>query len=367
MGRAKRSSAGVMGPSVRARAWFGIQVGTSPVSPLSYAKPAPRARGKRIRSGETIGVIGGTGSGKSSLVNLICRLYDVDDGAVRVGGVDVRRYDMAALRNQVSVVLQKNTLFSGTILENLRWGNPDATDEECIAACKAACADEFIDRMPEGYHTRIERGGANVSGGQKQRLCIARLAYILAVGVAAAFGYNRIMVTVSQGTMRRLRDDLFRKMESLPISYFDTHAHGDITSVYTNDIDTLRQLLSQSIPQIINTTVTMLATLVTMILLNPALTVISLLTACVMVAVTVNFSKLSGKYYLRQQQDLGAVDGFIEEMLDGQKVVKVFCHEDAARRDFRAVNDRLRDSADKANRYANLLMPINRLPPDKGL
>ena len=127
-----------------------------------------------IRSGETIGVIGGTGSGKSSLVNLICRLYDVSQGTVKVGGLDVRRYDMEALRNQVSVVLQKNTLFSGTILENLRWGNPDATEEECVAACQAACADEFIDRLPEGYHTYIHRGGSNVSGGQKQRLCIAR-------------------------------------------------------------------------------------------------------------------------------------------------------------------------------------------------
>ena len=188
---------------------------------------------------------------------------------------------------------------------------------------------------------------------------LTRLTCILVVGVVTAFGYNRIMVTVSQGTMRHLRDDLFHRMESLPISYFDTHAHGDIMSVYTNDIDTLRQLLSQSIPQIINTSVTMLATLITMIVLNPALTVISLLTACVMVIVTTNFSKLSGKYYIRQQQDLGIVDGFIEEMLDGQKVVKVFCHEDAALRDFRAVNDQLRDSADKANRYANLLMPIN--------
>ena len=127
-----------------------------------------------IKSGETIGVIGGTGSGKSSLVNLICRLYDVDEGCVKVGGLDVREYDMEALRNQVSVVLQKNTLFSGTILDNLRWGNPEATDEECMDACKAACADEFIDRFPDGYHTRIERGGNNVSGGQKQRLCIAR-------------------------------------------------------------------------------------------------------------------------------------------------------------------------------------------------
>ena len=127
-----------------------------------------------IRSGETNGVIGGTGSGKSSLVNLICRLYDVDSGSVCVGGLDVRRYDTEVLRNQVSVVLQKNTLFSGSILDNLRWGNPDATREECIEACKAACADEFIDKMPEGYETKIERGGANVSGGQKQRLCIAR-------------------------------------------------------------------------------------------------------------------------------------------------------------------------------------------------
>ena len=127
-----------------------------------------------IRSGETIGVIGGTGAGKSSLVNLICRLYDVTEGEVRVGDINVKDYDMEALRNQVAVVLQKNTLFTGTILENLRWGKADATLEECQAACRAACADEFIDRFPDGYDTRIERGGNNVSGGQKQRLCIAR-------------------------------------------------------------------------------------------------------------------------------------------------------------------------------------------------
>ena len=127
-----------------------------------------------IRSGETIGLIGGTGSAKSSLVNLISRLYDVQEGAVKVGGLDVRKYDMEALRNQVSVVLQKNVLFSGTIFENLRWGDENATEEECKRACRLACADEFIDRMPEGYHTYIEQGGSNVSGGQKQRLCIAR-------------------------------------------------------------------------------------------------------------------------------------------------------------------------------------------------
>ena len=127
-----------------------------------------------IRSGESIGIIGGTGSAKSSLVNLISRLYDVTRGTLKVGGRDVKDYDMEVLRDQVSVVLQKNVLFSGTIYDNLRWGNPDATDEECREACRMACADEFIDRMPDGYDTYIEQGGANVSGGQKQRLCIAR-------------------------------------------------------------------------------------------------------------------------------------------------------------------------------------------------
>ncbi len=127
-----------------------------------------------IRSGETIGIIGGTGCGKSSLVSLISRLYDVTKGSVFVGGRDVRDYDMELLRNEVAVVLQKNVLFSGTILENLRWGNEQATEEECVKACEAACADEFIRSLPDGCHTYIEQGGTNVSGGQKQRLCIAR-------------------------------------------------------------------------------------------------------------------------------------------------------------------------------------------------
>lgn len=127
-----------------------------------------------IKPGETIGIIGGTGSAKSSLVNLISRLYDVTEGSVKVGGRDVREYDIETLRNEVSVVLQKNVLFSGTILDNLRWGDKNATEEECKRACRLACADEFIDRFPDGYNTYIEQGGSNVSGGQKQRLCIAR-------------------------------------------------------------------------------------------------------------------------------------------------------------------------------------------------
>ena len=127
-----------------------------------------------IQAGETIGIIGGTGCGKSSLVNLVSRLYDVDSGSVFVGGKDVRTYDMELLRNQVAVVLQKNVLFSGTILDNLRWGKEDASEEECREVCRLACADEFIERFPDGYNTWIEQGGSNVSGGQKQRLCIAR-------------------------------------------------------------------------------------------------------------------------------------------------------------------------------------------------
>ncbi len=226
-----------------------------------------------------------------------------------------------------------------------------------ITAIATVVGATFPQTLVDDYITPMLNNGSNDFSGLAASL--VQLACIMGIGVITAFTYNRIMVNVSQGTMLHLRDDLFRRMEALPIKYFDTHAHGDIMSVYTNDVDTLRQLLSQSIPQIINSVITMVATLITMIILNPALTVISILTAVVMLVVTSNFSKLSGKYYIRQQIDLGAVDGFIEEMLDGQKVVKVFCHEEAAKRDFHEVNERLRNSANKANRYANLLMPIN--------
>ncbi len=226
-----------------------------------------------------------------------------------------------------------------------------------ISAAATVVAATFPQSLVDDYIVPMMSSGSTDYSGLLS--AIVRLALLMALGVVAAFAYNRIMVSISQGTMRRLRDDLFHKMESLPIQYFDTHAHGDIMSVYTNDVDTLRQLLSQSIPQVINSTITMVATLVTMVILNPVLTVISILTALVMLTVTANFSKLSGKYYVQQQKNLGIVDGFIEEMLDGQKVVKVFCHEEAAKADFDKVNEDLRRSAELANRYANLLMPIN--------
>ena len=188
---------------------------------------------------------------------------------------------------------------------------------------------------------------------------IIGLICIMAAGIMAAYCYSRLMVNVSQGTMLLLRNELFSKMESLPIKYFDTHAHGDIMSVYTNDIDTLRQLISQVIPQTINSAITMIATLITMLVLNPALTVISILTAILMLNVTARFTKFSAKYYIKQQHDLGAVDGYIEEMMDGQKVVKVFCHEEEAKAGFRRVNEELRQSGLMANTFANMLMPVN--------
>ena len=226
-----------------------------------------------------------------------------------------------------------------------------------ISAIANVMGATFPQTLVDDYIVPMINSGSTDFGGLGR--AILQLVAVLVLGVAASYAYNRIMVSVGQGTMRNLRNDLFRRMESLPIKYFDTHAHGDIMSVYTNDVDTLRQLLGQSIPQIINSAITMAATLVTMLLLNPALTVISILTACVMLLVTKNFSRLSAKYYVQQQRNLGIVDGFIEEMLDGQKVVKVFCHEQAAMADFNKVNEDLRQSADMANRYANLLMPVN--------
>ena len=226
-----------------------------------------------------------------------------------------------------------------------------------ITAIATVVGATFPQTLVDDYITPMLASGSKDFSGLASDLF--RLACIMGTGVITAFAYNRIMVNVSQGTMRHLRDDLFRRMEALPIKYFDTHAHGDIMSVYTNDVDTLRQLLSQSIPQIINSVITMTATLITMILLNPFLTILSIITAFVMLTVTKNFSSISGRYYVHQQIDLGKVDGFIEEMLDGQKVVKVFCHEEAAKADFHKVNERLRNSTNKASSYANLLMPVN--------
>lgn len=180
-----------------------------------------------------------------------------------------------------------------------------------------------------------------------------------AIGILCAYGYTRIMVNISQGTLRNLRISLFRHMEALPIRYFDTHAHGDIMSVYTNDVDTLRQLISQGIPQFINSCVTIATTFISMLVLDVPLTLLTLAMVGVMLFVTTKIATRSAAYFGQQQRDLGAVNGYIEEMMNGQKVVKVFCHEDAALEGFRALNQHLRESADKANTFANITMPVN--------
>ena len=448
-----------------------------------------------IRPGETLGIIGGTGSAKSSLVQLIPRLYDAETGSVKVGGVDVKDYSLDVLRREVSMVLQKNVLFSGTILDNLRWGDENASEEECIRVAKLACADEFIERFPDKYNTWIEQGGSNVSGGQKQRLTIARallrkpkvlilddstsavdtatdakirkafreeipgttkiiiaqrissvqdadrilvldngqinglgtheellkrimdevfkhylphcilvliciivsalanvqaslflktliddyivpmtkqatpdfgplagalvrIGCIYAIGVLAAWLNARIMVNVTQGTLRNLRVQLFTHMESLPIRYFDSHPHGDIMSVYTNDVDTLRQMISQSIPQLVSSAITIVSVFTSMCLMSWQLTVVTMLMVTLMLFCSKKITSMSGKYFVAQQKDLGKVNGYIEEMMEGQKVVKVFTHEQKALDGFRQLNDKLKESAEQANSYANIIMPV---------
>ena len=188
---------------------------------------------------------------------------------------------------------------------------------------------------------------------------IAKVAAFYACGVVSVFVYNRIMVVVTQGTLRDIRNDLFTHMEQLPIRFFDTHAHGDIMSVYTNDIDTLRQMISQSIPQFLNSGITIVSVLISMIILNVPLTVLTLLMVGVMLFCTGKATGQSGKYFVKQQKNLGRVNGYIEEMMNGQKVVKVFCHEEQSKAEFKQLNDQLYESADKANTFANILGPIN--------
>ncbi|MBQ1328491.1 MAG: ABC transporter ATP-binding protein [Eubacterium sp.] len=186
---------------------------------------------------------------------------------------------------------------------------------------------------------------------------IISVAVFYAVGVIATFTYSRIMVYVTQGFMMHLRNDMFTHMERLPIRYFDSHQHGDIMSMYTNDIDTLRQMVSQSIPQLFSSTINILGVLVCMIILNIPLTLVTLLMVFGMLFVTKKISKMSGKYFMAQQKDIGRANGYIEEMMAGQKVIKVFCHEDESIEKFDEINDQLFDSAYNANMYANVLMP----------
>ena len=190
-------------------------------------------------------------------------------------------------------------------------------------------------------------------------MAIMKLALVFVAGALMTYTYNRIMVNVSQGTMKKIRIDVFTHMESLPIKYFDTHAHGDIMSIYTNDIDTLRQMISQSIPQLVNSAATIVSVLISMIILNIPLTILTLIMVAIMVFTTGKVAGKAGSYFMKQQKSIGELNGFIEEMMEGQKVVKVFCHEEESIKDFNKLNEQLFDSANNANAFANILMPIN--------
>ena len=188
---------------------------------------------------------------------------------------------------------------------------------------------------------------------------LVRLAVVLVVGVACSYAYNRIMIQVSQGTMLRLRNDMFRHMQTLPIKYFDTHSHGQVMSNYTNDVDTLRQVISSSLPSAFSSIITLVITFSSMVVLSIPLTIVSVVMAAVMAVATSRLSKMSRKHFVAQQSNLAAVNGFIEEMMTGQKVVKVFCYEDRAIRQFEQINEALRNSAFQANKIANIVMPVN--------
>ena len=443
----------------------------------------------KIKAGQTVGILGGTGSSKTTLVQLIPRLYDTSRGTVRVGGKDVRAYDLAALRDAVNIILQKNVLFSGTVRENLKWGNVDASDEEIWEACRAACADEFLNRMPDGLDTVLEQGASNLSGGQKQRLCIARAligkakilifddstsavdtatekkirealaarknvtkiiiaqrvtsvmntdqiiilddgkvhrigthaelladdpiyqeiyasqmkggdengsesysgkkpknlkhtlrvflsylgrhkkmlavvavlvtisaganlfgtymirpvvngladgdvhtllrgvlitALIFGCGALAAYGYTQTMVKAAQQVVFDIRRDLFEHVQTLPLQFFDSRRHGDIMSLFTNDIDTMADALNNSFAMVIQSFIQIVGTLTLLYILNWRLSLI--VTVCY--GIMFWYIKFSGKrskgYYTKQQNSLGELNGYIEELITGQKVVKVF-------------------------------------------
>lgn len=206
------------------------------------------------------------------------------------------------------------------------------------------------------YHPPAGCGGSRLF--RPGAWALVMMGCLFLVGALCAYAYNRNMIVVSQGVQKTIRDDLFGHMQTLPIKYFDTHAHGDVMSVYTNDVDTLRQMFAQSIPQVINSSMTILVTFLGMLFTNALLTVVVLVCVCFALVVTRFLAGRSGRYFLRQQSTLGALNGYIEEMINGQKVVKVFCHEQEAQDGFDRVNDEMFHSADKAHTYASILMPI---------
>lgn len=274
------------------------------------------------------------------------KMDDKVDAGLKRPGKDQGKNPMKALGRLLRYVLKEYKLACVTVVVSI-----------LISALAILSISMFMQKLIDVYIEPMMKQSTPDYGPLAHRML--GLGLILVLGIICAYAYNRIMVNVTQGTMKRLRVQLFERMESLPISFFDTHAHGDIMSVYTNDVDTLRQVISQSMPQLINSSITFISTLIAMIVLDIPLTVLSVVMVLIMIKATSSLGAKSGRYFMKQQQDLGKVNGYIEEMMSGQKVVKVFCHEEKAYDDFCELNRQLQDSAYKANMIANITMPVN--------
>ncbi len=274
------------------------------------------------------------------------KMDDKVDAGLKRPGKDQGKNPMKALGRLLRYVLKEYKLACVTVVVSI-----------LISALAILSISMFMQKLIDVYIEPMMKQSSPDYGSLAHRML--GLGLILVLGIICAYAYNRIMVNVTQGTMKRLRVELFERMESLPISFFDTHAHGDIMSVYTNDVDTLRQVISQSMPQLINSSITFISTLIAMIVLDIPLTVLSVVMVLIMIKATSSLGAKSGRYFMKQQQDLGKVNGYIEEMMSGQKVVKVFCHEEKAYDDFCKLNRSLQDSAYKANMIANITMPVN--------
>jgi len=274
------------------------------------------------------------------------KMDDKVDAGLKRPGKDQGKNPMKALGRLIRYILKEYKLACITVGVSI-----------LISALAILSISMFMQKLIDVYIEPMMKQSSPDYGPLAHRML--GLGLILVLGIICAYAYNRIMVNVTQGTMKRLRVELFERMESLPISFFDTHAHGDIMSVYTNDVDTLRQVISQSMPQLINSSITFISTLIAMIVLDIPLTVLSVVMVLIMIKATSSLGAKSGRYFMKQQQDLGKVNGYIEEMMSGQKVVKVFCHEEKAYDDFCKLNRSLQDSAYKANMIANITMPVN--------
>lgn len=274
------------------------------------------------------------------------KMDDKVDAGLKRSGKDQGKNPMKALGRLIRYILKEYKLACITVVVSI-----------LISALAILSISMFMQKLIDVYIEPMMKQSSPDYGPLAHRMM--GLGLILVLGIICTYAYNRIMVNVTQGTMKRLRVQLFERMESLPISFFDTHAHGDIMSVYTNDVDTLRQVISQSMPQLINSSITFISTLIAMIVLDIPLTVLSVVMVLIMIKATSSLGAKSGRYFMKQQQDLGKVNGYIEEMMSGQKVVKVFCHEDKSIEQFKEINNRLRESANNANKVANITMPVN--------